>query len=64
MNKSRFDQIIEEVLHDLPRRKAQRNLERLERQFTHLRWTMIASEVIYFIALYFLLKHFLRTSCA
>jgi hypothetical protein len=44
MNKSRFDQIIEEVLHDLPRRKAQRNLERLEHQLTHLRWTRLPAK--------------------
>jgi hypothetical protein len=58
MNKSRFDQIIEEVLHDLPRRKAQRNLERLERQLTRLHWTIIVAQIGYFVALCFILRHF------
>lgn len=57
MNKS-LNQIIEEVLHDLPRHKAQRNLERLERQLTRLRWTMIVAQIAYFVALYLILRHF------
>jgi hypothetical protein len=35
-------------------------LQRLERKLALLRWTMVASEIVYLIALCLIAKHFLK----